>query len=55
MENIDEMGVADHGSVIGDESNAFVFEGLKIGLVHDLGASEGLGDKGEEEGDHGLV
>ncbi len=48
------MGVADHGGVIGDKADAFVFEGLEIGLVHDLGASECLGDEGEEEGDHGF-
>jgi hypothetical protein len=46
------VGVADLGRVVGDKANAFVFEGLKIGLMHDLGAGEGLGDEGEEKGDH---
>lgn len=49
------MGVANHGRVIGYKSDAFVFERFKIGLVHDLSAGEGLGDEGEEEGDHGLA
>lgn len=54
VEDVDKVGVADHGGMVGDEADTFVFEGLKVGLVHDLGASKGLGDEGEEECDHGL-